>query len=862
MELLDELKDITSNLQDLTEEVGSIILKEATDWVDLAQRLPTLDISEKNELISEFNALQASGLEFEDIFDDDEFPGSEELEDTIDELENYWYSEPADIADSQKGQANMQQPKRTVRAKDDNYIYIMPLEITVTKEMTVINRNPGDVLEARKVGDAINPEIRLKQHAGATTTHYGDRPRYIGKPLYVGSRRDYDLHPILKANPKIIWDDSKDAGIWNSREVFYMRDPKDPISYIDEIVSKWASGSKDFYKRDDSKEPYDRQRSIIEQAKKILKQRNRVLVEAAPRTGKSFMALIMAQELGCKTALILTPFPDADGSFRDVVLLHTKFAGSNFRDAREMDSVGFDESYDEDGIQTIMMSWALLNDEKEKLKELFNQHIDVIIVDETHRQSDTERSESLLSKLDHTYEIHLSGTPYNDKLSGRFSEMDTITYDYLDRLVDAENAKRKLKTERDPIERKKLEFLASMPRLQFYLIDQMEAATEYYQQQYPDFKVEDNLTLEKFFSPQMPDAVIKMFFRDLATTRQDPLHPGLIDGERAREFNHILAFVPSIEAADRIKRIMEEVVAEGAGWAGYHVMSVSGIEELESYDNVEKCINDAQARHGKTFTISVGKATTGVTLPKLSSVWILRRMKSAEQFVQIALRAGTPDKGKQSVNVTCFDSEMAISAQAVIAQMRAQATGEDVAEIMRVLVKCLPTLVYDGKTFDTPFSVEEILDLSRDLLLQPLSHSDIDLTEIDLVDLQSLARLAGLRSIEKYTKVIGTGGQAGGKNARVTRSGNTRKLPIEELTPEDYKKIKAGIIEVCKHLDWVVRRGIKTVRDMRESPMVLTTLGVTQPELDAILDVVGTEKIQELMSRFEMKDKLFIMMKR
>lgn len=842
------LKDVTAGLQSLIEDITEDL---PSKLFDLVARRDTLTPDEHQELINQFAALKKEGWEFEDVLEDI-FENEDDFADesTIDELESYWDS-PVIQPTARPGQVK-------IPTTNDKLLYNIPLEIEITDEMMpIINREPGDILIACKIGDAHNAQSRLSQHRGATTTHFGQGQVQYKYVLDIGNRRDYEIHEILKANPKIIWDGRKNEGIWNSREVFYMANPDDDISYIDEIVSKWVEGSKDFYKRDVTIEPYDRQKNIIDRAKKILKQRQRVLIEAAPRTGKSFMALTIAKEMGCKAVLILTPFPDADGSFRDIALFHKKFGGSNFRDAREMDRIAFDENYKEGGIQTIIMSWALLDDEKEKLQELFTQQIDMIIVDETHRQSDTTRSERLIESLSHTYEVHLSGTPYNDKLSGRFSEEDTITYDYIDRLQDAENAKIALKREADPAKRKKLEFLAAMPKLQFYLIDQMEAATEFYQQQYPDFTMEENLTLEKFFSPQMPDAAIKIFFRDLATTREDPLHPGLIDGDRAREFNHILAFVPSIEAADRIKRIMDELIREGEGWGGYYASSVSGIEENESYNNVEKYINDIQLRHGKTFTISVGKATTGVTLPKLSSVWILRRMKSAEQFVQIALRAGTAEKGKLSVNVTCFDSEMAIGAQAVIAQMRSQATGEKIDDIMKVLVKCLPTLVYDGKQFTSPLSTKEILDLSREILLHPLSQSDIELDEFSLLDLQALARLASLKSVEKYTKTLGLGGQAGGKNTKVVKGERDRKRPASELTPEDYKKIKIGILEVCKHFDWVVRRGIKTIRDLKSSPISLSTLGVSQAELDAIINVVSAERIQEILSKFEMRDHLF-----
>ena len=57
---------------------------------------------------------------------------------------------------------------------------------------------------------------------------------------------------------------------------------------------------------------------------------------------------------------------------------------------------------------------------------------------------------------------------------------------------------------------------------------------------------------------------------------------------------------------------------------------------------MRKAIADAEARGGKTITLSVGQLTTGVTLPEWTAVIMLSNLASPAQYMQAAFRAQNP----------------------------------------------------------------------------------------------------------------------------------------------------------------------------------------------------------------------------
>lgn len=721
--------------------------------------------------------------------------------------------------------------------------FIMEKHIYSIQLFAVLEKLPNGsykVLECRKAGDALETEVRLRQHENAITQRFKNM-----LDIPIPGKRDYELHEILKKDPRIQWDGETDQGYFTGREVFYMKNPAENISYIDQKILDWATGKiqpvDDYTRRQNwFKEfgfnPSRIQRRIINiisnrferaiytKGKAINKLKH--LLEAVPRSGKSVMSLYIAKKMGFKRILIITPFPDADGSFREIIEFHPDFPNGKFSDAR-LDfkngcQVKFDDQYND--MQIIMMSWQNLDEEKEKFQELFNSKIDFIIVDETHRQSDSKRSDSILNRFYeknlHLPILHLSGTPYNDKISGRFISSETTTYDFLDKWRDVLEARNKLFLNKfREEERKELEYIASFPNIKLILVEKIRQAFEQAQMEYPFDK---NAPIDVFFSDKKYKIARRFFFEGLAPrknfTNISLMNNTLLSGKYSDEFNHIMIFLENNEVTDMIKLELEELTINiNSGWNGYSILCISGREEKDDYKNLEKDINEFQKNNPKTIILSVGKATTGLTIKRLSSIWIMRKMRSAELFMQILFRLGTPFNSKENVNAVVFDSEAVITAQVTIAKARSSAKKESLIKVVREMNEYIPLILYDGIEY-VKIDPENILSFSREIAqrkIAKLSEQDYHFKNIE--DLKELCLLAGV-DIKKLDKDIGVGGQEECSKFRIVQ-GNTNynKQKIDQGSKE-LKEIKEGIEYLLNHMDWIIRSfeedKINTIRDI------------------------------------------------
>lgn len=699
--------------------------------------------------------------------------------------------------------------------------------------------------ECRKVGDAFNVEERLHQHENAVTQRLNDM---LGGNVKIPGKRDYDIHEILKNDTLIQWDGESNEGYFTGREVFYMKDYSDPV-YIDQVVLNWALNKihpiDDFTKRENwrkSEEGFDLnriQRRIIKGiVNKFLRGRKtegrlKHLLEAVPRSGKSAMSLFIAKELGFKNILIITPFPDADGSFKTITELHPSLPNSTFKDVRidfKNQTIGF-HNKSKDGLDVIMTSWANLNLDKEKFNTLFNSQIDFVIIDEIHRQSDSIRSEKMINEF---YKnniclpiLHLSGTPYNDKIAGRFTKAETTTYDLIDKLRDVVKYRGILEKGKflNENERKEFEYIASFPDIKFIIVDRIKEAFEKAQ---VEFDIENNSPLDNFISNPDPKykTARKFFFEGLVPNKKDFLqkfgrtHIPLLE-KFENEFNQILMFLENNSICDMIKLELEELCNNPeSGWNGYHIKSISGREEKDDYGSLEKDINTWQKEYPKLIILSVGKATTGLTMKRLSSVWIMRKMRSAELFTQIALRLGTPFKGKDNTNVVVFDSEAIITAQMVIAKVRAMNNSESFERIFRELNDHIPLLLDDGISYEK-IDADIILSIGRKIAqraIRKLSQTDFNVIDID--ELKELANLAGIDP-SKIDQKIGMGGQRTG--AKFTARRNKNNPDNENKDKEEVsvsrnteKAIIEGIEFILNHLDWIIPQFNKKIESLKD----------------------------------------------
>lgn len=447
--------------------------------------------------------------------------------------------------------------------------------------------------------------------------------------------RDKYIHNVLKNT--FVWAGNNNP--LNTTEAYIVSSKEELnvfISTIDDIVASKKIGP-DFYRDRICKSPLiprKYQNDIIESAKKILDKHNRILINLSTRAGKSFISLKLCKDLGAKNILILTPFPAAEDSFRALGRDNLEFKGYKYihLTAKTAKNEFCDKNI-------IFCSYQFYDTDKAIIKDVISDiEFDFIILDECHHTSDSERTTSqILSSVQYKKLIYMSGTPFNDIYSGYFKKDETVTFDFIDFIKYAKSNSDEVK----------------LPELNIKNVCNLKTLQGYLTEQDPDiFNKADAFDFDIIFSDEQH---AESFFKWLL---QPVENQGLIISKK-RWFDlhnqkNIIAFFSTTKQASVAAKALKK-------YYNGKVVLISGADADKDLSHAdEDKINNLFNKNDSTIVLTCGKLTTGVTIPKLDTVWYFKKSSSAEQFVQILFRTMTPCEGKDSVSMYCFDTEASL----------------------------------------------------------------------------------------------------------------------------------------------------------------------------------------------------------
>ena len=484
-----------------------------------------------------------------------------------------------------------------------------------------------------KFGEAFKQTVWERYDATGYTQH----SKQI--KVWKSSVGDKPIHRLLRS--MFTWAGSKSENPLNTNEAYIIKSSDEldrMIETITDIVKNQKIGPDFFRNRCENLaySPRSYQQDIINKAQNVLSVKDRVLVNLSTRGGKSFVSLNICKNIIGKTKvaniLILTPFPAAEGSFEEVANLHKDFKGWKY--VRLSSKTKADEFCDKN---IIFCSYQFYDEGKAICQKLIqDMFFDVIVLDECHNTSDSERTKKLLKTLNYGKLLYMSGTPFNDIYSGYFTKDEVVTFDFIDFIKFA-------KAHPDQI---------SLPNLHIKNVCNVKMLENELTSMCPDvFKDADAFDFPTIFSnDQHAEAFFTWLFRPVKS------NPLIVNTKRWFDLNNqkrIIAFFSTTAQVDVAKKALEKLLPN------YKVLSVSG-EDVDFNSVDEKTINKAFEENENTVILTCGKLTTGVTLPKLDTIWYFKNTSSAEQFVQILFRTMTPCDGKTDATMYCFDSEASL----------------------------------------------------------------------------------------------------------------------------------------------------------------------------------------------------------
>lgn len=349
----------------------------------------------------------------------------------------------------------------------------------------------GTVPNYLKVGDTYRPvSVRLnewKEYFPDLEKQYEEIAK-VDSDVYF---RDFAIHYFLESEKKRIRLQQADipAGVYYSKEFFREATMHDIVEAIEDITRDYQEkgGKYQFYNaetrlaetftyaRTENYEPRPNQQETINRFKAAVNVgRTNLLMYAVMRFGKSFTSMCCAVEMGADIVTIVSAKADVKEEWKRTVESHTKFADYVFIDGSVLlanENIIKETLADGKKAAIFLTLQDLQGDEiKEKHKEVFENQIDLLIVDETHFGARAEKYGQVLRELgkeaakatvgkkdaddfveaseaDEQIEkvlkpkvrLHLSGTPYRILMGSEFTKDDIIAfYQFSDIVKDQE----------------------------------------------------------------------------------------------------------------------------------------------------------------------------------------------------------------------------------------------------------------------------------------------------------------------------------------------------------------------------------------------------------------------------------------
>ncbi|KFL42554.1 restriction endonuclease [Lysinibacillus sp. BF-4] len=546
------------------------------------------------------------------------------------------------------------------------------------------------------------------------------------------------------------------------------------------------------------------QTAAVNQATKAFKKHNKVLWNAKMRFGKTLSTYELIKRNKYEKVLVMTHRPVvSDSWFEDFKKIEMAKEGYEYaskikgeKDLRKLANGKTPFIYFV-SIQDLRGAIEV-GGKHEKNSEFFEINWDLIVVDEAHEGTQTDRGDRLYESLmkTETKMLELSGTPFN--ILDEFSEEQVFTWDY----IMEQQAKIRFSLENP----EKVNPYEALPEVEMYTfqmaVDKQYENSDKYFDFAEFFKVEDNSG--KFVHES---SIIKWL--DQISTDGKTNYP--FSTEEFREsIRHTLWLLPSRASA----RALKELLDHHAVFSEYSVVNIVNDNDNEiagendkDLVRVRKVITDRPSAT-KTIILTVRKLTTGVNIPALNGVVFLNNTTSAQNYLQAAFRAQTPFSDeilgmKKKAYIFDFAPDRALNILAKSVSMSPKAgvlNTNDQRDKLGTLLNFLPVIEQSGNEMKT-FSVDKMMRQLKKAYAERAVLSGFDdasiyndeLWEVTQEEINLFNDLSGKLGKTQQTKAtkkidVNTTGLNEQEREKVKRG---KKKPKKERTPEEQAAIEA-----------------------------------------------------------------------
>lgn len=408
--------------------------------------------------------------------------------------------------------------------------------------------------------------------------------------------------------------------------------------------------------------------------------RTNLLMYAVMRFGKSFTALCCAKAIEAKVVLVVSAKADVKEEWKKNVQSADNFKEYTFLDAEALRNENIIKNLlDEDKRVVVFLTLQDLqgDDIKAKHKEIFENQIDLLIVDETHygaraeklgdilRKKDvdlykdedyieTEEAEKQIKVLNAKVKLHLSGTPYRILMGSEFAPEDIVAfYQYTDIVKDQKKWDKKNVSldEPEPEWNNPYFGFPQMVRFAFNPSDAAKRKLEEFN------KAGGSYAFSALFEPKSTkkeiDGSHKIFqheqeilelFKAIDGSQKDENVLGFLDNHLIKDgkmCRHIVCVLPYCASCDALEHMLKKHKQEFENLSSYEIVNISGLDSKQNYPNVASVkhkIHQCEQANKKTITLTVNRMLTGSTVEEWDTMIFLKDTASPQEYDQAIFR--------------------------------------------------------------------------------------------------------------------------------------------------------------------------------------------------------------------------------
>jgi hypothetical protein len=553
-----------------------------------------------------------------------------------------------------------------------------------------------------KVGDTYRPiEMRLNEWR----KHFPNLEKKFGNVAKVDDEtffRDYAVHFFLESELKRsrLKPNALKGIPYYSNEFFENATEADLQEAIEDIKSGHQKNESkyQYYRFDESHIPIthtytrteeyplrpNQQKTVDNFREAIKKGRTNLLMYAVMRFGKSFTSMCCAVEMGAKLVVVVSAKADVKEEWKKTVESHIKFDGYCFLDSTSLltsDTIIAEKQKAKEKIVLFLTLQDLQGDEiKSKHKEVFENQIDLLLIDETHfgarateyakvlkeENLSTKEIKSELKLNDNTLDdleitnkvfnakirIHLSGTPYRILMNSEFTNDDIIAFYQFTNIAEDQEQWDLENLNKDEIKEWDNPYYGFPQMIRFAFnpnessrkkMEEMKkkgvtyAFSELFRPQSITIDKENKLHKKFKYEKEILDLL-----KVIDGSEDDANLLSFLDYDKIKEgkmCRHIVCVLPYRASCDALEELIKNNKFKHL--SNYEIINISGVENEKNFKDtqaVQTKIKKCESENVKTITFTVNRMLTGSTVPEWDTMLYLKDTASPQEYDQAIFR--------------------------------------------------------------------------------------------------------------------------------------------------------------------------------------------------------------------------------